>query len=243
MNEFENSHECKRDKFLFIHIGKTAGTSLRSTISNSFGADACSPPFAQRWFSEVDFKYFDQFPFICGHISAVDCDTWFKDRTKITTLREPIDRCLSFLHYVKALPPHSSQIAADAHGMNMLDLIETNEGLINLNNTMVRQLGGHILDRSSNLDVLLERAKRTLRDCAWVGRHDRIGQSIASLERELGVSLQMQRDNVTENRPARAVERPEVISRLNALNQYDFELWRWYCEVFWDEAIEHRRRA
>jgi hypothetical protein len=214
-----------RDKLVFVHIGKTAGTSLRLILEAALGRGSCSPPFVQSYMTAADARYHDNFRVICGHISRADQQKWFPDRKVITVLREPIDRCLSFLHYVRRLRPQDTPVAADAHRMSMLDLIETDEAQRNLRNTMVRQLGGHMLDFPSDLAPLLARARTTLAEAAWVGRHDTIAADLERLSDLVGCRLEEIVANKTESRPSIADEDPLLIDRLTGLNDYDSQLW------------------
>jgi len=213
---------------VYFHIGKTAGTSLRTTLENAFGPGTCSQPFVQNYITAEEAKNYDSFPVICGHISRSDQLKWFPNRRFITILREPIDRCLSFIHYVRSLNPEDAPVAADAHRMTILDLIETDEAQRNLHNTMVRQLGGHMLDAPVDFPRLLEQAKKTLRESFWVGQQESLQDDLARLGSLLGCNLDLIHENVTPARPAFDSELPQVLDRLYSLNGYDLQLWRWW---------------
>jgi len=215
-------------RIVFIHIGKTAGTSLRHILEKAFGPGSCSEPFVQTYMTEADARQYRAIPIVCGHISRTDQLEWFSDRCVITVLREPIDRALSFIHYVRALQPEAARIAADAKRLPILDLIETEEAQRNLHNTMVRQLGGHILDEPTDFPALLENAKLALKEALWVGRQDRFDRDIERLNAILNEPLDTTRMNVTPERPAYGDEDPRVINRLYELNGYDLQLWRWF---------------
>jgi len=217
---------------VFIHIGKTAGTSLRNTLIDSFGSDACSPPFVQTYMTADEAARLEKYPIVCGHISRVDQKRWFPARDVLVTLRDPIDRGLSFLHYVRALPAESSQVAADAQQLSMLDLIETEEAQRNLNNTMVRQLGGHMLDPADHLDAMFEAAKETLKGALWVGRQERFQADLGRLSAVLGVTLKPQLANITQGRVPRERDDADVIRRITELAEYDLELWSWAESLF-----------
>lgn len=217
---------------VFIHIGKTAGTSLRVILEEAFGEGNCSAPFVQNHMTEQEATGYRKFPAICGHISKADQLKWFPERKVITVLRDPIDRCLSFLYYVRGLPlcDESAQIVKDAHSLSILDLIETQEAQTNLHNTMVRQLGGHMLDEPTDFPALLEKAKETLREAFWVGRQDTLDADLHRLGALLGCGLEMRRTNVTRDRRSIGDEDPRVINRLYALNGYDLQLWKWWVD-------------
>lgn len=222
---------------VYIHVGKTGGTSLRSMLVDTLGPSVCSEPFVQNYMTENEADRYRVFPVICGHISRADQLKWFPDRRVITVLREPNDRCLSFIHYVRSLAPDAAPVAADAHRLAVTDLIETEEAQRNLNNTMVRQLGGHMLDAPVDFPALLEQAKSTLREAFWVGRQNTMAADIERLGTLLGHRINLDHKNVTEARPPIHDEDPRVISRLYALNDYDFQLWAW-----WEREVQRRER-
>lgn len=210
-----------------IHIGKTSGTSFAKSINDALGPDTCSPPFVQNRMTAAEAEGYARYPIVHGHISRADQLRWFPERGVLTILREPIDRGLSFIHYVRSLDPASSQVAHDAAHLDVLDLIETESALPNLDNTMVRQLGGHMLDRTGDLDALLEAAKTTLREAVWIGFHDRIAADLARLGDILEAKVRPSRENVTPNRRAVGDEDVAVIERLRTLSAYDQELFAW----------------
>ena len=101
-------------QLVFIHVGKTAGTSLRDMLVARFGPASCSPPFVQSHLTAEQASSLGRFPIICGHISRADHQRWFAARPVITIIREPIDRGSPFLRYVRSLPPDFLDIADEA---------------------------------------------------------------------------------------------------------------------------------
>lgn len=216
-----------------IHIGKTGGTSLRRSLVDALGPGACSQPFVQSFMTREDADYYQSFQIIHGHISRRDQIKWFPDRRVIAILRDPIERGLSFIRYVRSLPPTSSQVATDANAMSAVDLVDTHEAMINLNNTMVRQLGGHILDMTGSYDELYRAAQQTLRDALWVGRQDDMNNSLKKLSRMIGCEIITQRENVSP--PHIVIEgKEEVYEKLVRINNWDLKLWAWAQENIFD---------
>jgi hypothetical protein len=148
----------------------------------------------------------------------------------LTVLREPLERALSFLHYVRRLPEDAGLIAYNAKRMTMIELIETEAAQRNLNNTAVRQLGGHMLDDPTDFDTLLSNAKQTLTEAFWVGFQHRLAQDYARLQPLLGIAGDLHIANETADRPPLETEDAAVINRLWELSVYDRALWSWALE-------------
>lgn len=92
---------------------------------------------------------------------------------------------------MRSLRPDSSAIATDAHRLSILELIETDEAQRNLHNTMVRQLGGHMLDEPTELSKRLEKAKETLQEALWVGRQESMEADLHKLGAILGCDVRV----------------------------------------------------
>jgi len=135
-----------------------------------------------------------------------------------------------------SLPEDSSAVAADAHRLPMMEFIETEVAQQNIHNTMVRQLGGHMLDEPADLPALLEAAKVTLREAFWVGRRETMSADLAKLGALLGQKLEMVHENVTPSRPGLETTDSKLLTRLKALNRYDEELWNWAAVELGAEA-------
>jgi hypothetical protein len=216
-----------KHELVYIHIGKTGGTSFRNILNSAFGISFCSEPFVQKYMDAEDQRQYDTYPVICGHISRSDQLKFFPHRKIITILREPVDRCFSFINYVKSFPRESLEIAKDINRLSLKEWIDTPAAYQNLHNTMVRQLGGHMLDETANFPVLLENAKQTLRDALWFGRQETMSTDIARLSQILECELDMTYSNVTPNRPSLLNEPQEIIDLIVDLNAYDIQLWKW----------------
>jgi hypothetical protein len=94
-------------RYAFIHLPKTAGTSLRAALVARLGDAAVSPHFDAAYMSAEALDQLAQYRVITSHISR---DDWvrlpdYPDRQILTALREPVDRCLSWYYFAHAIPP------------------------------------------------------------------------------------------------------------------------------------------
>ena len=89
------------EKFLFLHLPKNGGTSLRDMLSSWFPAERTCPYRTDEDykanFSDADLADYDYFT---GHIPAAVAKRFFADEMpKLTVLRNPVDRIYSLYAY------------------------------------------------------------------------------------------------------------------------------------------------
>jgi hypothetical protein len=93
------------DQLVFIHLPKTAGTTLRYMIEPHFSESDICPLNNRGELEGVNCKYFDQFPYIRGHLPYELMEKMVTGkRSWITMLRNPIERYLSQFYFQQAKP-------------------------------------------------------------------------------------------------------------------------------------------
>ncbi len=85
---------------VFLHIPKTAGTSFRSILENSFGVSHCHATHTKKKvFSQADLdfarKFFPRLQSIAGHNLVDPLQLSLPDPFYVTLLREPVSRVIS----------------------------------------------------------------------------------------------------------------------------------------------------
>lgn len=175
-------------KAVFIHIQKTAGSSLVNLAKHQYGQSVVS--------SHADFYngYCDEKAFISGHFGTHYARRYLGNRFAFTFLRDPIDRIISLYNFCRMRDPKQFPIYAAAHTNDFEGFVakcaarppknSANEAIIlyeTLWNNMTWQLAygwSHdVLDvsRATLLDFseaeLLERATDTLARLDYVGFH------------------------------------------------------------------------
>jgi hypothetical protein len=133
---------------LFLHIQKTAGTSIQVLARRNYGNDGvCS----HGDFLELGREGCDRYPFISGHFGFDFARPLMPGRYCFTFLRQPQARLISFYHYSRA-QPRGTTFITDAAIENDLDgflrLADRPDVEPFLYNNMVWQLF-HGLDRDS----------------------------------------------------------------------------------------------
>lgn len=220
---------------VFVHIPKTAGTSFRDALCTGFGSEAVSPAFAASRISPEEAERLRAYQVISGHISMADVTRHFPDAAPFTILREPIDRTLSWYYYARqqAGGQHADVDAAKANDVDAFFALDPAIAFRNVFNRQVRQLGDHVLNSEVDLAAALDRAKRALEACVWVGRQEHLAADLARLPAALpqmaGVSLPAL--NITTERRALSEIAPALLDQIASYNRYDLALYEHACAL------------
>lgn len=104
-------------KAVFIHIQKTAGSSLVHLAKHQYGQNSVS--------SHGDFYkgYSDEKNFISGHFGATYAERYLADRFSFTFLRDPIDRVISLYNFCRTRDPNEFPIYAMVQSNRFGDLV------------------------------------------------------------------------------------------------------------------------
>jgi hypothetical protein len=86
-------------KIHFLHIPKTAGQSVHQLLINAF--DNVSPLRLNDQYNELGFSSVSDFDVISGHIDWSLMKSGGEAEFTFTVLRKPVDRILSFYHYLR----------------------------------------------------------------------------------------------------------------------------------------------
>ncbi len=219
-------------KFVFIHLPKTAGSSFDDALRRALGEQAVSPPFAASHLTEAQAATLDLYKVVSGHISLTDVERYFPDRTIITILRDPIDRCVSCYNYfAKVAPPADESmpdvIAAQNHDIDEFFALDRQVTYRSIFNRQTRQLGDHALNLAADHGAALDRAMRVLDRAAWIGLQDSIASDLVELMTRLPefASIDMRPLNVTPGRRGVETLSAETLDNVRSLNAYDIRLY------------------
>lgn len=239
------------DKYVFIHIPKTAGTSLRALLVDTFSEDQVSPPFPVMPIDDFQASRLSSYKIIFGHISIHDVDRYFPDRKIVTFLREPIDRCLSVygffckqiqhplipLNIIQGLnDPFEATSLARQQNLDVFFNTTHPHCMQNLNNRMVWQLGYMASfeqrGRCSVADVL-ENAKKTLERCSFVGFYEHLNDDIKSLCTTLNIAkdVLLPKLNITIERPRIDGILKNTRQKIKTLTKFDYSLYKFALKL------------
>jgi len=204
-----------------LHIPKTGGTSFNFILENNFGFRNCHTNQTNRsTFTQADFdfarKCYPRLRSIVGHNLVDPAQLTVPDPFFMTILREPVARVISHYQY------------SVQRGNNKKSFEETLRASENIENLQVKLIAG-----SRDLD----KAKRFLERCAFVGLTEKFDLSLRVLERlsPYPLKLNYQRRVVAESNTLKdALKRDERMSELaREYNQLDMALYQFAVdEVF-----------
>jgi hypothetical protein len=237
---------------VFIHIPKTAGTTLTGvlrknyppdtvrTLGNVFaGAGTPSRGPLERIRNSGRVLTRD-IHLLAGHIPFGVREFLPDDARYITFLRDPVERTLS--HYYRILTLHRAKPKPGLPEEPTLEqMLEQREYLFD--NLQTRMLCGDPEPFGDMTDAMLDQAKENLSTFAAVGLADRFDESLVLLKRALGLrSILYVTQRVTTTRPRTAESKEEMIPVAERFNTYDTELYRWAAERF-DKTVADQDSA
>ena len=232
---------------LFLHIQKTAGSSIVHLARQFYGASLTShgdcwglPP-----------EQFRDVGFVSGHIGYDYARHLMKKRLSFTFLRDPAERILSMYYFCRTRDPAEFAIYRKAHELDLPQFLEA--GLtdpfmrMRIWNNQVWQLahGYTHLDRRTVDDFseaeLLSMAKEHLLEFSHIGFTDTFDTDAAVIMAALGFPKmqQMPKLNTSPDRPDITSLSPLIRSLLDELTVLDRELYD-YARTRWPIARKAR---
>jgi hypothetical protein len=233
---------------IFLHIGKTAGTSLRRILHRQFRSSEIlrvETPWRNpsRLRREETLDYFAGLPeerrsgarLIEGHVIFGLHRSVPRPSTYITLLRNPVALTISQYNFVLRRPRHWLHERVVSEAMTLEDYVKSGIAL-ETDNSQTRALSGDTTAPFGGCTrEMLETAKRNLEQhFAVTGLTERFDESLILLKRAFGWSnVRYVRANVSPRKDPVSSATLHAIEEQNVL---DMELYRWAFERF-DAAI------
>ena len=237
------------DLTLFLHIPKTAGTSLRSVFEKNYSLERSL--YIGRTLVESKDRLINmsdserlQLQLIAGHMHY----GWHElvpERTPqyITLLRNPVERIISFYHFVRGSEWHWLYKMINIHEISLEDFVS---GLLphELDNGQTRILAGEDVEEEKKQlggvgEELLERAKKNLlRSNMTFGLTEYFDDSLLLFQRKLGWERIEYETRLVGNYRCRDVCTQEVREKIEKRNNIDVKLYEWARTHFQAQALE-----
>ncbi|ABA57261.1 hypothetical protein Noc_0748 [Nitrosococcus oceani ATCC 19707] len=251
-----------QNRFYFIHIPKTAGTTLIPLLDARFDADEICPAQLWRELLTLHQESLPRYRFFRGHFGAGGLKSFLPELPfYLTMLRHPLPLTFSTYKFILREPGTRVHHLVKERNMTFSDFLDSPEMRKKVNDMQVRHLsfdlqhdpdtGPIFLSAESRSAVdkwiqdhevaisaeqRLERAKRMLHACTWFGLAERFDESMALLSWTFGWPPlgQVQKLRVASGGSNIDDLPEEVREKVLACNELDIALYREAERLFQD---------
>lgn len=230
-------------RFFFVHLQRTAGTSLRKRLQHHFGELAVYPgasdgidtvdPFISAEHLQERFRARGkEIRLVTGHFPLCTTEILGGGFTTLTMLRAPVERTLSYLNHHRAWTPEDrdkslEDIYSDPvrfHGL-------AHNHMVKMFSLTADEMNASMLTRVEFTRQRLERAKQALASVDAIGLQERFEEFCDELEDRFGWDLgPPERVNESE----RAQVSDEFRDRIAEDNALDVELYEFARGLYED---------
>ena len=233
---------------LFLHIPKAAGTSYLNALAEALGGRALVPDIpgevtSEEFQQQVDPESLRQYALVAGHVDYGLCRRAPFLRP-VTVLRDPIDRIVSWYHYV--LRSQDAGLAPWRHfietrAMSIEDFLLHPQLRWLQGQAQTLQIAGYLWSGEPfpPVDDIIGEAEANLAQFAHVGLYERLGDSLRLARAELGLAAvpALPDRNVSPPRPAELD--PEVRAAVAELIGMDAAFYPWAVAEFERRLAAH----
>jgi hypothetical protein len=216
---------------VFLHIPKTAGTTLSSSLQRSHvPSETISLNVLDKHLNEemerIPFDRRSTARLVMGHLPygvhrhIPHCCEY------ITILREPIDRVISVYKYILRTPDHVLHDYVTGEAISLEEYVESGIDQSQTENSQTKQLSGRMFDLG---DDILENAKHNLEQFLVVGLTERFDETFVLVRRSLRLRMPFY---ITRNvsPPLQVSHREREVIRDR--NNLDLELYSFAVKLF-----------
>ncbi|MDX5371657.1 MAG: sulfotransferase family protein [Pseudomonadaceae bacterium] len=231
-------------RLLYLHIPKTGGVAFRSVIENAVNAQKIlhvKNPADLTSYKPAELECFD---FIHGHLN-INQTANAGNFKKITSLRHPVERCISTYSFWRSQDPNHGQWIAKgiariraAQKLSLEELISLDDLTISgpFSNHQTRLLSGAHEQETRLNSGHLQRAIKTLQSIDFFALNSKLDASIDMLCFKFGLFRPATVQIVNSS------THPEQISQstrsmLEEMNSLDFQLLEWAHINFYRQSI------
>jgi hypothetical protein len=237
------------DPVVFLHVPKTAGTSVRHTLSAGFGRhewldlDIGSREEELRRFHALSGQSLGKYRCICGHFRYEFISDKVPHARIFTFLRDPVDRFVSLFRHLKARAAEN-QLGTPEYNplirsLSFEEYVFTDDEIVRRlrDNHQTRFLGDRVALPMRDVEDMLALANERLTDMPFFGLVDRMDDSLAWMCAVFSLPPPGERGAINRARSVVAGHAREglgrgILERIEETNRADIELYRFGCELF-----------
>jgi len=239
----DRSPAIDREALIFLHIPKTAGTTLNRIIERQYSPFAIFTMDPHRIRATAErFKRLPEarrrrLQVVRGHLFYGIHEFLPQGATYITMLREPVARLLSSYYFVLRRPLNPLHRKLKREGLGVEDCIRL---FPHRNNTQCRFIAG-VKDTAIADDRLLDLAKENLtKSFSVVGISERFDESLILISKTFGWTISVYESHKVAK--ARPVIEPRLVDVIRDHNRLDVELYEFGRKLF-EESLHKNEEA
>ncbi len=227
--------------FCFLHIPRTAGTTLNVILNGNFEPDETLSLYSDKDFKECRTLSEDvlaKIKLIQGHIILQSYDPpriYSRDVRAFTFLREPVSRLESEYHFLGTWKDSHMFAVIHENKMSFRDYITSENKYVVYKgkNFMTRALSGHAITSDATGEKALSAAKRNLeQQFAFFGIQELFNESLVMLAKWMGLrNILYEKRNVLEKARRQPLSE-EDRGIAAAYNKLDIELYAFALPLF-----------
>ncbi len=224
--------------FFFLHIPKTAGTTLNSIFDDNLESGRILDLYTEaqhRELADVSYEQIARYDLVRGHIFISDFDEIFDGPVRFqvfTYLRDPIQRVISEYHFLKRWPKSHMYEYLNRNNVSLLEYVtsESRELRNRGRNNMVNSLSGA---KAVDMEERLDRAWHHLKDrFVSFGILERFDESLLMLRKLMGLETTFYEKQNVRTANAGTFITHEEFDVICEYNQFDLQLYEWAMDEF-----------
>ena len=239
-----------QNNLIYLHIPKTAGTTVRSIFARQFPKNAlCKVPnvIPMETFLALSPEQKRQYRCFFGHMVFGLHEHLAGSSIYISMLRNPVDRIISDYYHAKRNKEHGRYEQINANNWSLADYARFRAEEQGIANTETRFISGQFgLTAGAPFDPMpasaLDTAKENIRTrFKAVGLQEQFDTSLILFKQVMGwKNVNYVRKNVGRNRPKNEAEPKETIQLIERLNALDMELYA-HVEKLFNSQVDAQR--